>query len=72
MANLLPADKAAEQLERAVHNYLATVQTMKRIAQQGSEGLKAAELRHYQKVWKQAYSEVSAAQWELETILGVN
>jgi hypothetical protein len=67
MANLLPVNEAAKQLERKVHELLTAAQKVREHCEVGD-----CPPKFVIKNWKQAYSEVSAAQWELETVLGVN
>lgn len=64
MSNLLPAPEAAKQLERHAHDFLSAAQAMVK----ATEGGKLPD-RLMQKLWKEAYSQLAAAQWELETVL---
>ena len=56
MANLLPLDKAVDQLQRASADYAAAIVALKD-AQPARRRAKAIELR-------KAYEKVSAAHWE--------
>ena len=66
MANLLPAAKAAEQLQVAAKDlsdkaYRIQLQLAKGATEPTKDALKD---------WKAAYSKLSSAQWELEQVLG--
>jgi hypothetical protein len=66
MANLLPADKAAEQLFRAVEHYKGVVLVVGTVLRDGKKKKLPRELMAQ---LESAYSKVSAAQWELEQVL---
>jgi predicted TIM-barrel fold metal-dependent hydrolase len=65
MANLLPPDKAAQQLERAAHDFLTAVQSVRYVVTHG----KSALPKQLANNWAQAYQQLSAAQWEMEQVL---
>jgi hypothetical protein len=65
MANLRPADKAAEQLLKAVEHYKGVVLVVGTVLRDGKKKLP----RELMAQLENSYSKVSSAQWELEQVL---